>query len=73
MGIETLIPTGVSLNGAVLGACIGAANHGYRIVFACDLAAAAPREYADQVIEYSIRPIAVLTTADELMRVWTAD
>ena len=70
MGIETVIPTGVSLNGAVLGACIGAANHGYRIVFARDLAAAAPREYADQVIEYTIRPIAVLTTADEVLRVW---
>jgi len=70
MGIKTVIVTGVSLNIAITGVIIEAVNRGYRAVLPTDCAASDPPEYAEWIIRYTLRNMAVLTTARELAAAW---
>ena len=70
MGVETVLPTGVSANLGVLGTAIEAVNHGYRLVIPSDCIAADPPEYGEQMMRYSYRNLGYLTTSDVVTRVW---
>lgn len=70
MGIETVIPTGVSANLGVLGTSIEAVNHGYRLVIPSDCIAADPPDYGEQMMRYSYRNLGYVTTSDVVIGVW---
>ena len=72
LGVETVIPTGVSANMGIVGTAIEAINHGYRLVFAADCIAGDPPEYADQMVKYSFRNLGYLSTAKAIADIWRA-
>lgn len=69
-GVDTVILTGVSLNIAVLGTAIEAMNLGYWVVVPRDCVASDPPEYADHVLRYTMRNIALVTEAATIARYW---
>lgn len=70
LGVTTIVPCGVSVNEALFGLCIEAANLGYRIVLPTDAVAGHPREYAADVIRYSLSNMANLSTVAEVVDRW---
>jgi len=68
--IRTVIPTGVSLNVAIPGTVIEAANRGYRVIVPTDCVAGFPADYCEGVIRNTLRALAWLTVAEELQRIW---
>jgi nicotinamidase-related amidase len=71
--IENVIVCGGSVNVGVLGTCIEAVNLGYRVVVPRDGVVGIPTEYAEAVLEHTIRLLAMLTTIDEIVDVWAGD
>ena len=70
-GITTIVPVGVSVNEAIFGLCLEAANLGYRIALPTDAVAGHPASYASDVLRHSLSLMANLTTSDELRTAWT--
>ena len=70
LGIGTVIATGVSLNVGILGMVIEAINHGYDVVLVKDCVAGYPIDYAEAVLEHSLKRITTPTTAEELLKLW---
>ena len=70
LGTRTVIPVGVSLNIGLLGTTVEAVNRGYRVIMPADCVAADPPEYGEQVLRYSIRNLAYLSTAAEISAAW---
>lgn len=68
--VTTVIPIGVSLNECVLGACLSAADLGYRIALPTDAVAGVPRAYGEQVLEHTLAAIATITNVDEIIAAW---
>jgi nicotinamidase-related amidase len=71
LGRTRLIVAGVSLNLGVFGTVIEATDRGYHVVVPRDCVAGLPRAYGDSVLEYSLKPIATLSTAAEIVDVLT--
>ncbi len=69
-GITTIVPVGVSVNEAIFGLCLEAANLGYRIALPADAVAGHPRQYADDVLRHSLSLMANLTTTADLLAAW---
>lgn len=72
LGVDTVVTTGVSANLGVLGTAIEAVNHGYRVVVPGDCIASDPPEYREQILRYTYRNLAYVTTADHIAEVWSA-
>ncbi len=72
LGIRTLVPVGVSVNEALLGLCLTAADLGYRIALPTDAIAGLPRSYAEDVVKYSLAPVVTVTTTAKVRDVWDA-
>jgi nicotinamidase-related amidase len=72
LGVRTVVATGVSVNLGVLGLAIEAVNLGYQVVVVRDAVAGLPREYADAVLDNTFPLISTLTTADELVDLWSS-
>jgi nicotinamidase-related amidase len=72
LGITTVILTGVSANIAVNGTSIEAMNLGYRVVVPGDGIAGDPPEYVEQLLRYTIRNLAIVTTVDQILAHWNA-
>jgi nicotinamidase-related amidase len=70
--IRTVILAGVSLNIGLVGTAIEAVNHGYRVIVAADCAAGDPPEYGDQVLRYTLRNLAYVTTSEQIGAIWSA-
>jgi biuret amidohydrolase len=70
-GIGTVVITGVSLNVAIPNLVFDAVNRSYQVVVVTDAVAGVPVEYGRDVVSYSLRPLATLVTAAELVRVWS--
>jgi len=70
LGVRTIVPAGVSVNEALLGACLTAADLGYRIALPVDAVAGVPEEYAAAVIEHTLALITNPTTVDEVVVAW---
>jgi nicotinamidase-related amidase len=72
LGVATIVPIGVSVNEALFGLCIEAANLGYRIALPTDAVAGHPRQYALDVIRHSLALMSNRTTVDEIIAAWAA-
>ncbi len=70
LGARTVVPTGVSLNIAILGATLDAVNRGYRVVIPADCVAGTPSAYGEQVLQHTLRNLAYITTADQIGKAW---
>jgi nicotinamidase-related amidase len=70
LGVRTLIPVGVSLNVAILGTCLAAADLGYQIVLPRDAIIAIPESYADPVFANTLSHLATVTTVDDVIAAW---
>lgn len=70
LGVRTVVATGVSLNVGVLGLVIEAANAGYQVVVPRQAVAGTPPEYAEAVLQNTIRLLATVTEVDEVLRAW---
>jgi biuret amidohydrolase len=70
LGVRTIVPAGVSVNEAVLGTCLTAADLGYRVVLPVDAVAGVPEEYAAAVIEHTLAFITNPTTVDQIAAAW---
>ena len=71
LGVDTVIATGVSLNVGILGLVIEAINHGYHVVLVKDCVGGYPPEYAEMVLEHSLKRITTQTTAEALQQIWS--
>ena len=70
LGVRTIVPVGVSVNEALLGLCISAADLGYRIALPTDAIAGLPRSYAEDVVRHTLSLLANVTTTTQLREVW---
>jgi nicotinamidase-related amidase len=73
LGVRTIVPAGVSVNEALLGACLTAADLGYRIALPVDAVAGVPEEYAAAVIRHTLALITNPTTVDEVVAAWAKE
>jgi biuret amidohydrolase len=73
LGVSTIIVTGVSVNVAVTNLVMEAVNLGYDVVLPRDAVCGVPADYADAVIENTLRLLATVTTVDELVGAWEAE
>jgi nicotinamidase-related amidase len=72
LGVRTIVPVGVSVNEALLGLCISAADLGYRIALPTDAIAGVPRSYAEDVVRNTLAFLANLTTTEKVIAAWEA-
>jgi nicotinamidase-related amidase len=70
LGVRTVVPVGVSVNEALLGLCISAADLGYRIALPTDAIAGLPRDYAQDVVKHSLALLATVTTTEAICAAW---
>jgi nicotinamidase-related amidase len=70
LGVRSIVPIGVSVNEALLGTCLTAADLGYRIALPVDAIAGVPEDYAAAVIQYTLALITHPTTADQVVAAW---
>lgn len=73
LGVSTIVVTGVSVNVAVTNLVMEAVNLGYDVVLPRDAVCGVPADYADAVIENTLRLLATVTTVDELVGAWEAE
>ena len=72
LGVRTIVPVGVSVNEALLGLCISAADLGYRIALPTDAIAGVPRSYAEDVVRNTLAYLSNLTTTEKVIAAWGA-
>jgi nicotinamidase-related amidase len=72
LGVRTIVPVGVSVNEALLGLCISAADLGYRIALPTDAIAGIPRSYTEDVLKHTLAMLAHLTTTEAVRAAWKA-
>jgi nicotinamidase-related amidase len=70
LGVKTIVATGVSVNVAITNLVMDAINSAYNVVLPRDGVAGIPKEYADLLIDNTLRLLATVTTTDELLEVW---
>jgi nicotinamidase-related amidase len=70
LGVDEIVLTGVSVNVAIPALAFEAVNRGYRVTIPRDAVAGVPTEYADELLERSLKLVATLTTVDELEASW---
>jgi nicotinamidase-related amidase len=72
LGVRTIVPVGVSLNEALMGLCICAADLGYRISLPTDAVAGVPHSYGLDVIQHTLAYLSNLTTIDKILAAWAS-
>lgn len=70
IGVRTIVAAGVSLNVAITGLVINAVDLGYSCVVPRDAVVGIPAEYGEQVLENTLRPLAMLTTVEKVAETW---
>jgi nicotinamidase-related amidase len=68
--VTTLVLAGVSLNVAIPNLTFDAVNRSYQVVVVSDAVAGTPVEYGAEVLRHTLRLIATLATADDVVRAW---
>jgi nicotinamidase-related amidase len=71
LGVHTVVLAGVSLNVAIPVAAIELADEGFSVAVARDTVAGTPAEHADSMVRHTLRFLAAITTADEVMAAWS--
>jgi nicotinamidase-related amidase len=70
MRIKTLIITGISLNIAVVGTAIEALNRGYQVIVPRDCVASDPAEYAESLLRFTMRNVALVAPSTVIVDYW---
>jgi nicotinamidase-related amidase len=70
LGVRTVVLAGVSLNVAIPAAAIDLADEGFGVAVARDAVAGTPAEHAESMLRYTLRFLAAITTADDLIAGW---
>lgn len=70
LDVTTVVAAGVSVNIAITNLTFDAVNAGYQVVIPVDAVAGTPKSYVEQVFEHTLRNVATLVTADEVIRAW---
>jgi nicotinamidase-related amidase len=70
LGITTVVVAGVSVNIAVTNLVMDAVNHGYQVVLPRDAVCGVPADYADAVVDNTLRLLATVTVVDDLTAIW---
>jgi nicotinamidase-related amidase len=70
LGVTTVVVAGVSVNVAITNLVMEAVNRGYDVVVPRDGVCGVPPEYAEAIIDNTLRVLATLTTVDELVAAW---
>ena len=71
LGIRTVVVSGVSMNVAAIGTTMDAISNGYDVVVAKDAMGGAPDSYVEQVLKFTLAPLAKLATVDDIVGTWT--
>jgi nicotinamidase-related amidase len=71
LGIRTVVLAGVSLNVAIPVAAVELADEGFSVAVARDTVAGTPAEHAESVMRHTLRFLAAITTADEVLAAWS--
>ncbi|MBW2244090.1 MAG: cysteine hydrolase [Deltaproteobacteria bacterium] len=71
LGVTTLVGVGVSVNVAITNFAFDAVNASYQMVIPRDAVAGTPPEYAEQVLQYTLRNIATVVTSDDVIAAWS--
>jgi nicotinamidase-related amidase len=71
LGVRKVVLAGVSLNVAIPVAAIELADEGFSVAVARDTVAGTPAEHADSMMRHTLRFLAAITTADEVMAAWS--
>jgi biuret amidohydrolase len=69
-GIRTIVGVGVSLNVAITNLAFDAVNSGYQVVLPTDAVAGTPREYAEQMLQHTLRNVTTLATTAGVLAAW---
>jgi nicotinamidase-related amidase len=70
LGVKTVVGIGVSVNIAILNLVMDSVNRGFWFVLPRDAVAGFPQEYAEAVVDHSLRLLATITTTDEVLAAW---
>lgn len=70
LGVTTIVGVGVSVNIGMTNFAFDAVNRGYQFVMPVDAVAGVPAEYAEAVIQNTLRLVATLTTTEEVLAAW---
>jgi nicotinamidase-related amidase len=71
--VTTVIATGVSVNVAVQNLTFDAVNASYQVVIPRDAVAGFPGAYVDAVFEHTLRALATIVEASELIETWESN
>jgi nicotinamidase-related amidase len=71
LGVRTVVLAGVSLNVAIPVAAVELADEGFSIAVARETVAGTPAEHAASMMRYTLRFLATITTADEVIAAWS--
>ncbi|HEX4015598.1 MAG TPA: isochorismatase family protein [Frankiaceae bacterium] len=72
MRVTTVVGVGVSVNVAITNFVMDAVNASYQFVLPRDAVAGVPREYADAVIDNTLKLLATVTTTDAIIDAWAS-
>lgn len=70
LGVSTIVGVGVSVNIGMTNLAFDAVNRGYQMVMPRDAIAGVPADYANAVIENTLRLVATITTTDDVLAAW---
>ena len=70
--ITTVVIAGVSLNIAIPNLVFDAVNRAYQVVLVTDAVAGVPVEYGQQIVQHTLKLLATLAAADDVVSVWDA-
>jgi nicotinamidase-related amidase len=71
IGVRTVVLAGVSLNVAIPVSAIELADEGFGVAVPRDSVAGTPAEHADSMLRHTLRLLATITTADEVIAAWS--
>jgi biuret amidohydrolase len=72
LGVTTAVVTGVSLNIGIPNTVMDLVNQAFEVVVPRDAVAGTPEEYGEQMITHTLRFLATITTADDLVETWSS-
>ncbi|MGH9026527.1 MAG: cysteine hydrolase [Acidimicrobiia bacterium] len=70
LGVTTIVGVGVSLNIGMLNLAFDGVNRGYQVVIPGDAVAGVPADYADAVLDNTMRLVATVTTTAAILAAW---
>lgn len=71
LGVTSVLLAGVSLNVAIPVATTELADEGFQVVIARDAVAGTPVEHGESMLRHTLRYLAAITTADEVIATWS--